>query len=211
MAGTPPLSVTPPLHLVPPPLRSILKDFNACQVQGCRCRQEPRSSQFSDVLHVHNWSVSYAPDPQNVRWYVHKLRPPHTTPNKQTPSDQLMLFAGLFLQGASVAGWDLLVDPLLHHQLHPLPPALLPHHTCHHHLHNGQVQRHQTRRVSKRKNPQAAVLQVWAGCPQNHWLRGSAHTDAFNFKSKSSLSTVTHVKTRHMTIHVHWSCDVNRK
>uniref|UniRef100_A0A8D3BUU9 Transmembrane protein 63B n=1 Tax=Scophthalmus maximus TaxID=52904 RepID=A0A8D3BUU9_SCOMX len=47
----------------------ILKDFNACQVQGCRCRQEPGSSQFSDVLHVHNWSVSYAPDPQNVRWY----------------------------------------------------------------------------------------------------------------------------------------------
>uniref|UniRef100_A0A669BEA9 Transmembrane protein 63B n=1 Tax=Oreochromis niloticus TaxID=8128 RepID=A0A669BEA9_ORENI len=48
--------------------RLILKDFNACQVQGCRCRQEPRSSQFSEVLHVHNWSVSYAPDPQNVRW-----------------------------------------------------------------------------------------------------------------------------------------------
>uniref|UniRef100_A0A665T1Q6 Transmembrane protein 63B n=1 Tax=Echeneis naucrates TaxID=173247 RepID=A0A665T1Q6_ECHNA len=46
----------------------ILKDFNACQVQGCRCRQEPRSSQFSEVLHVYNWSVSYAPDPQNVRW-----------------------------------------------------------------------------------------------------------------------------------------------
>ncbi|XP_035856438.1 CSC1-like protein 2 isoform X2 [Sander lucioperca] len=46
----------------------ILKDFNACQVQGCRCQQEPQSSQFSEVLHVHNWSVSYAPDPQNVRW-----------------------------------------------------------------------------------------------------------------------------------------------
>ncbi|XP_057699429.1 CSC1-like protein 2 isoform X1 [Corythoichthys intestinalis] len=46
----------------------ILKDFNACQVQGCRCRQEPQSSQFSEALHVHNWSVSYAPDPQNVRW-----------------------------------------------------------------------------------------------------------------------------------------------
>ncbi|XP_077381864.1 transmembrane protein 63Bb isoform X3 [Festucalex cinctus] len=46
----------------------ILKDFNACQVQGCRCRQEPRSSQFSEALHVHNWNVSYAPDPQNVRW-----------------------------------------------------------------------------------------------------------------------------------------------
>uniref|UniRef100_A0A3Q4HXZ3 Uncharacterized protein n=1 Tax=Neolamprologus brichardi TaxID=32507 RepID=A0A3Q4HXZ3_NEOBR len=56
----------------------ILKDFNACQVQGCRCRQEPRSSQFSEVLHVHNWSVSYAPDPQNVRWYVRRLRPPET-------------------------------------------------------------------------------------------------------------------------------------
>ncbi|TKS67946.1 CSC1-like protein 2 [Collichthys lucidus] len=46
----------------------ILKDFNACQVQGCRCRQEPQTSQFSEALHVHNWSVSYAPDPQNVRW-----------------------------------------------------------------------------------------------------------------------------------------------
>ncbi|XP_060919671.1 CSC1-like protein 2 isoform X2 [Labrus mixtus] len=46
----------------------ILKDFNACQVQGCRCRMEPRSSQFSESLHVHKWSVSYAPDPQNVRW-----------------------------------------------------------------------------------------------------------------------------------------------
>uniref|UniRef100_A0A3Q3DXQ0 CSC1/OSCA1-like cytosolic domain-containing protein n=1 Tax=Hippocampus comes TaxID=109280 RepID=A0A3Q3DXQ0_HIPCM len=48
----------------------ILKDFNACQVQGCRCRQEPRSSQFGDALHVHDWNVSYAPDPQNVRWWV---------------------------------------------------------------------------------------------------------------------------------------------
>ncbi|KAG1950147.1 calcium permeable stress-gated cation channel [Pimephales promelas] len=46
----------------------ILKDFNACQCQGCKCRQELRSSQFSDNLHVYNWSVSYAPDPQNVRW-----------------------------------------------------------------------------------------------------------------------------------------------
>uniref|UniRef100_A0A8C1FEW5 Transmembrane protein 63B n=1 Tax=Cyprinus carpio carpio TaxID=630221 RepID=A0A8C1FEW5_CYPCA len=46
----------------------ILKDFNACQCQGCNCRQEPRSSQFSDSLHVSNWSVIYAPDPQNVRW-----------------------------------------------------------------------------------------------------------------------------------------------
>uniref|UniRef100_A0A8C5CM04 CSC1-like protein 2 n=1 Tax=Gadus morhua TaxID=8049 RepID=A0A8C5CM04_GADMO len=47
----------------------ILKDFNACQVQGCHCRQEPRSSTSSESLHVYNWSVSYAPDPQNVRWY----------------------------------------------------------------------------------------------------------------------------------------------
>ncbi|XP_036441919.1 CSC1-like protein 2 isoform X2 [Colossoma macropomum] len=46
----------------------ILKDFNACQCQGCKCRQEPRSSQFSENLHVYNWSVTYAPDPQNVRW-----------------------------------------------------------------------------------------------------------------------------------------------
>uniref|UniRef100_A0A8C2DQP1 Transmembrane protein 63B n=1 Tax=Cyprinus carpio TaxID=7962 RepID=A0A8C2DQP1_CYPCA len=43
----------------------ILKDFNACQCQGCKCRQEPRSSQFSDSLHVYDWNVSYAPDPQN--------------------------------------------------------------------------------------------------------------------------------------------------
>uniref|UniRef100_A0A8C7FS89 Transmembrane protein 63B n=1 Tax=Oncorhynchus kisutch TaxID=8019 RepID=A0A8C7FS89_ONCKI len=46
----------------------ILKDFNACQCHGCTCRQEPKSSQFSESLHVYNWSVSYAPDPQNVRW-----------------------------------------------------------------------------------------------------------------------------------------------
>uniref|UniRef100_A0A3P9AMY1 Transmembrane protein 63B n=1 Tax=Esox lucius TaxID=8010 RepID=A0A3P9AMY1_ESOLU len=45
---------------------TILKDFNACQCHGCSCRQEPRSSQFSESLHVYNWSVSYAPDPQNV-------------------------------------------------------------------------------------------------------------------------------------------------
>ncbi|XP_064170171.1 CSC1-like protein 2 isoform X3 [Anguilla rostrata] len=46
----------------------ILKDFNACQWQGCYCQQDPKTSQFSDSLHVCNWSVSYAPDPQNVRW-----------------------------------------------------------------------------------------------------------------------------------------------
>ncbi|KAJ8248609.1 hypothetical protein GJAV_G00243830 [Gymnothorax javanicus] len=46
----------------------ILKDFNACRCQGCNCRPEPKSSPLSDILHVHNWSVSYAPDPQNVYW-----------------------------------------------------------------------------------------------------------------------------------------------
>ncbi|XP_063047254.1 CSC1-like protein 2 isoform X2 [Engraulis encrasicolus] len=47
----------------------ILKDFNACQCQGgCRCRREPKSSQFSTVLHTHDWTVTYAPDPQNVYW-----------------------------------------------------------------------------------------------------------------------------------------------
>uniref|UniRef100_A0A8B9KKI5 Transmembrane protein 63B n=1 Tax=Astyanax mexicanus TaxID=7994 RepID=A0A8B9KKI5_ASTMX len=54
----------------------ILKDFNACQCQGCKCRQEPRSSQFSENLHVYDWSVTYAPDPQNhlslggVIWWI---------------------------------------------------------------------------------------------------------------------------------------------
>uniref|UniRef100_A0AAQ5ZZ02 Transmembrane protein 63Ba n=1 Tax=Amphiprion ocellaris TaxID=80972 RepID=A0AAQ5ZZ02_AMPOC len=46
----------------------ILKDFNACKCQGCHCRREPKSSQFSSKLHTHNWTVSYAPDPQNVYW-----------------------------------------------------------------------------------------------------------------------------------------------
>ncbi|KAL2086648.1 hypothetical protein ACEWY4_017707 [Coilia grayii] len=46
----------------------ILKDFNACQCQGCQCRTEPCNSQFSESLHVYNWNVTYAPDPQNVRW-----------------------------------------------------------------------------------------------------------------------------------------------
>uniref|UniRef100_A0A8C7ULI5 Transmembrane protein 63B n=1 Tax=Oncorhynchus mykiss TaxID=8022 RepID=A0A8C7ULI5_ONCMY len=54
----------------------ILKDFNACQCHGCTCRQEPKSSQFSESLHVYNWSVSYAPDPQNhlslggISWWI---------------------------------------------------------------------------------------------------------------------------------------------
>ncbi|XP_046729201.1 CSC1-like protein 2 isoform X3 [Silurus meridionalis] len=46
----------------------ILKDFNACKFHGCQCRREPKSSPFSSILHTHNWSVSYAPDPQNVYW-----------------------------------------------------------------------------------------------------------------------------------------------
>uniref|UniRef100_A0A665VM73 Transmembrane protein 63Ba n=1 Tax=Echeneis naucrates TaxID=173247 RepID=A0A665VM73_ECHNA len=46
----------------------ILKDFNACKCHGCHCRREPKSSQFSAKLHTHNWTVSYAPDPQNVYW-----------------------------------------------------------------------------------------------------------------------------------------------
>ncbi|KAM4729301.1 CSC1-like protein 2 isoform 2-T2 [Anableps anableps] len=46
----------------------ILKDFNACKCQGCHCRREPKSSPFSSRLHTHNWTVSYAPDPQNVYW-----------------------------------------------------------------------------------------------------------------------------------------------
>ncbi|XP_068184019.1 CSC1-like protein 2 isoform X2 [Antennarius striatus] len=46
----------------------ILKDFNACKCKGCHCRQEPKSSQFSAKLYTHNWTVSYAPDPQNVYW-----------------------------------------------------------------------------------------------------------------------------------------------
>uniref|UniRef100_A0A672H5N4 CSC1-like protein 2 n=1 Tax=Salarias fasciatus TaxID=181472 RepID=A0A672H5N4_SALFA len=46
----------------------ILKDFNACKCQGCHCRREPRISQFSSKLHTHDWTVSYAPHPQNVYW-----------------------------------------------------------------------------------------------------------------------------------------------
>uniref|UniRef100_A0A8B9HHY9 Transmembrane protein 63B n=1 Tax=Astyanax mexicanus TaxID=7994 RepID=A0A8B9HHY9_ASTMX len=46
----------------------ILKDFNACQCHGCHCRREPKSSPFSSILQTYNWTVSYAPDPQNVYW-----------------------------------------------------------------------------------------------------------------------------------------------
>ncbi len=85
---------------------SILKDFNACQVQGCRCRQEPRSSQFSEVLHVHNWSVTYAPDPQNVRWYVQKLHPPkhHQISNTCTCHPQLMCLGSSLREHLSLGG-----------------------------------------------------------------------------------------------------------
>ncbi|MGH0163230.1 UNVERIFIED_CONTAM: hypothetical protein FKN15_063800 [Acipenser sinensis] len=46
----------------------ILKDFNACKCQGFKCRGEPQSSPYSGSLHVHDWTVIYAPDPQNVYW-----------------------------------------------------------------------------------------------------------------------------------------------
>ncbi|NWT69599.1 CSCL2 protein, partial [Prunella himalayana] len=46
----------------------ILKDFNACKCQGCTCHGEPRASSCSESLHVSNWTVSYAPDPQNIYW-----------------------------------------------------------------------------------------------------------------------------------------------
>ncbi|XP_024153379.1 CSC1-like protein 2 isoform X2 [Oryzias melastigma] len=47
---------------------TILKDFNACKCQGCHCRREPKSSSFSKNLETHNWTVTYAPHPQNVYW-----------------------------------------------------------------------------------------------------------------------------------------------
>ncbi|KAF5900377.1 CSC1-like protein 2 isoform X1, partial [Clarias magur] len=46
----------------------ILKDFNACKFHGCHCRREPKSSPYSNNLYTHNWTVTYAPDPQNVYW-----------------------------------------------------------------------------------------------------------------------------------------------
>lgn len=47
---------------------SILKDFNVCKCQGCACRGEPRASSCSEALHISNWTVTYAPDPQNIYW-----------------------------------------------------------------------------------------------------------------------------------------------
>lgn len=58
-------------------------------------------------------------------------------------------FYYLPLQGASVVGRFLLVGPLLSHQHHPLPPALLSHHPSYHHLHHGQVQCYQASGISK--------------------------------------------------------------
>ncbi|ERE90096.1 transmembrane protein 63B [Cricetulus griseus] len=46
----------------------ILKDFNVCKCQGCACRGEPRASSCSEALHISNWTVTYAPDPQNIYW-----------------------------------------------------------------------------------------------------------------------------------------------
>uniref|UniRef100_A0A672KWS3 Transmembrane protein 63B n=1 Tax=Sinocyclocheilus grahami TaxID=75366 RepID=A0A672KWS3_SINGR len=51
-----------------PNIQIILKDFNACQCHGCHCRREPKCSPFSSLLNTNNWTVTYAPDPQNVYW-----------------------------------------------------------------------------------------------------------------------------------------------
>uniref|UniRef100_A0AAY4CS32 Transmembrane protein 63B n=1 Tax=Denticeps clupeoides TaxID=299321 RepID=A0AAY4CS32_9TELE len=47
---------------------TILKDYNACKCHGCHCRRAPKSSQFSSILSTDNWTVAYAPDPQNIYW-----------------------------------------------------------------------------------------------------------------------------------------------
>lgn len=39
-----------------------------CKCQGCACRGEPRASSCSEALHISNWTVTYAPDPQNIYW-----------------------------------------------------------------------------------------------------------------------------------------------
>ncbi|XP_060781370.1 CSC1-like protein 2 [Neoarius graeffei] len=46
----------------------ILKDFNACKFHGCHCQREAKSSPYSSNLLTDNWSVTYAPDPQNIYW-----------------------------------------------------------------------------------------------------------------------------------------------
>ncbi|KAL8185499.1 UNVERIFIED_CONTAM: CSC1-like protein 1, partial [Gekko kuhli] len=46
----------------------ILKDFNACKCQGCKCKEPPQPSAFSKELCISNWHVAYATYPQNICW-----------------------------------------------------------------------------------------------------------------------------------------------
>lgn len=59
----------------------ILKDFNACKCQGGYCRRVPASSTFSSKLSTHNWTVRYAPDPQNLYWWVPRCFPSSIYPS----------------------------------------------------------------------------------------------------------------------------------
>ncbi|XP_072503807.1 CSC1-like protein 1 isoform X3 [Notamacropus eugenii] len=46
----------------------ILKDFNACKCQGCRCKNEPQPSSYSKELCTSSWTVSFASHPENICW-----------------------------------------------------------------------------------------------------------------------------------------------
>ncbi|XP_031822888.1 CSC1-like protein 1 [Sarcophilus harrisii] len=46
----------------------ILKDFNACKCQGCRCKGEPQPSAYSKELCTSSWTVAFASYPENICW-----------------------------------------------------------------------------------------------------------------------------------------------
>ncbi|XP_078012412.1 mechanosensitive cation channel TMEM63A isoform X3 [Phascolarctos cinereus] len=46
----------------------ILKDFNACKCQGCRCKGEPQPSSYSRELCTSNWTVAFASYPEDICW-----------------------------------------------------------------------------------------------------------------------------------------------
>ncbi|XP_003216139.1 CSC1-like protein 1 isoform X2 [Anolis carolinensis] len=46
----------------------VIKDFNACKCQGCRCTGEPQPSAHSKELCISRWNVTYATYPEDICW-----------------------------------------------------------------------------------------------------------------------------------------------
>ncbi|XP_058021508.1 CSC1-like protein 1 isoform X2 [Ahaetulla prasina] len=72
----------------------ILKDFNACKCQGCKCKGDPQPSSYSKDLQISKWNMKYATYPQDICWNNLSIQGRHWW--GRWLFINLLLFVGLF-------------------------------------------------------------------------------------------------------------------